>query len=80
MFGPMYKILYSMVQDLMKFIVIWFVILVMFSCVAILAFGELEGFTNLNKAFQYFIKAGLGEFEYGIFRLIDENGNHETLY
>lgn len=50
-FGPMFRILYSMVQDLIKFIIIWFVIIIMFSCVGILAFGELETFSDLNKAF-----------------------------
>ena len=79
-FGPMFRILYSMVQDLIKFIIIWFVIIIMFSCVGILAFGELETFSDLNKAFQYFISSGLGEFDYGVFELVDENGRHEYLY
>ena len=51
MFGPMFKIIFSMVQDLVKFLIIWIVILTMFSCVAILAFGELDNFSNMNKAF-----------------------------
>ena len=77
----MFKILYVMVQDLVKFITIWIVILVMFSCVGILAFGELEQFSNMNKAIQYLISAGLGEFDYEVFELIEENGiRNEALY
>lgn len=80
-FGPMFRILYSMVQDLIKFIIIWFVIIIMFSCVGILAFGELETFSDLNKSFQYFISSGLGEFDYAVFELVDEvHGRHEQLY
>ena len=38
-FGPMFKILYQMTLDLVKFICIWCIVLVMFSCIGILAFG-----------------------------------------
>ena len=38
-FGPMFKILQQMLTDLIKFLTIWAIILVMFVCVAMLAFG-----------------------------------------
>lgn len=38
-FGPMFKILQQMLTDLIKFLTIWTMILVMFVCVAMLAFG-----------------------------------------
>ena len=38
-FGPMFKIMYKMVIDLSKFLVIWIMVLLGFSCVSILVFG-----------------------------------------
>ena len=38
-FGPMFKIMYKMVVDLIKFLVIWIMILLAFSCVSLLVFG-----------------------------------------
>jgi hypothetical protein len=43
-FGPMFKILQQMLADLAKFLCIWAIILVMFVCVGMLAFGQLEDF------------------------------------
>jgi len=35
----------------------------------------------MNKAIQYLISAGLGEFDYEVFELIEENGiRNEALY
>jgi hypothetical protein len=41
-FGPMVKIIISMIADIMTFCVIWCVQLFFFTCVGILIFGELE--------------------------------------
>ena len=43
-FGPMFKILQQMLTDLSKFLAIWAIILVMFTCVGMLAFGQLDDF------------------------------------
>ena len=46
-FGPMFKILQQMMVDLAKFLCIWAIILVMFVCVGMLAFGQLEDFKEM---------------------------------
>lgn len=38
-FGPMFKIMYKMVVDLIKFLIIWTIVLLAFSCVSLLVFG-----------------------------------------
>ena len=38
-FGPMFRILQQMLIDLGKFLTIWVIVLIMYSCVGILAFG-----------------------------------------
>jgi hypothetical protein len=43
-FGPLFKMMEHMIVDLSKFMVIWLVIIIMFACVGILMFGELEAF------------------------------------
>jgi hypothetical protein len=40
----MFRILQQMILDLTKFLTIWIIVLIMFSCVGILAFGQLENF------------------------------------
>lgn len=41
-FGPMFKIIYQMVLDLVNFLVIWQMVIFAFSCVSMLTFGECE--------------------------------------
>jgi hypothetical protein len=38
-FGPMFRIIQEMIVELSKFVTIWVVILMMFACVGMLAFG-----------------------------------------
>lgn len=43
-FGPLFKMMEHMIFDLGKFMIIWLLIIVMFSCVGTLMFGELDAF------------------------------------
>lgn len=43
-FGPMIKIIMSMLKDLTTFAVIWSIQLFLFACVGVLLFGEVEVF------------------------------------
>jgi len=38
-FGPMFKVLWAMVIDLMKFLVIWVALIILFTCVAMVLFS-----------------------------------------
>lgn len=43
-FGPMFKIIENMLKDLMQFMIIMGLILLMFSCISIVAFGDDSNF------------------------------------
>lgn len=74
-FGPMFKILYQMTKDLVKFLVIWIVIMITFSCVAILAFAQVPTFRSLETSFIYFLISSLGAFDLTVF----DQENFETV-
>jgi hypothetical protein len=38
-FGPMFKILSKMIEEISKFLVVWVMILFAFSCVSVIIFG-----------------------------------------
>lgn len=64
MFGPMFKLIQAMVVDLMQFLVIWGMVLLMFSSVSVLVFGALPTYSTLFNALMYWCKAGLGGFDF----------------
>jgi hypothetical protein len=43
-FGPMFKIITCMIFDLLKFLSVWLIIQLMFSCMSMLIFGQLSAF------------------------------------
>ena len=63
MFGPIFKMIEKMMIDLGKFMVIWLLLMVMFSAVAILTFGQLESFKEMWPTFVYFFEASLGAWD-----------------
>jgi hypothetical protein len=50
-FGPMFKVLQNMIVDLAQFLILWFIELIMFACVALMIFGQLEKFSNFFTIF-----------------------------
>ena len=54
-------------MDLGKFLTIWIIVLIMFSCVAILAFGQLENFQDIETVFIYFFESSLGQWDMTVF-------------
>jgi hypothetical protein len=73
-FGPMFKILQQMMVDLAKFLCIWAIILIMFVCVGMLAFGQLEDFKNMTDILIYFVEAALGEWDMDVFNGTNHDG------
>jgi len=53
-FGPMFKIIVKMFYDLGKFLIVWCMVLLAFSCISTLIFGNLKTFDNLNSTFLYY--------------------------
>ena len=56
-----------MLIDLGKFLTIWVIVLIMFSCVGILAFGQLENFQELETVFIYFFESSLGQWDMTVY-------------
>ena len=66
-FGPMFKIMVEMMYELVKFLIIWVMILLTFACVSTLVFGNLDNFTDIQSAFVYYFFSSLGSFDVGAY-------------
>lgn len=67
-FGPLHKILQQMWIEVAKFLTLWLVVLTMFSCVAVIAFAELESFGTIEDVICYFFEASLGAWDSDYFQ------------
>ena len=56
----MFKILVNMTLDLIKFMVLWIIELVMFSCMALMIFSQLEKFNDFWSILIMYFEASLG--------------------
>ena len=56
-----------MIIDVFKFLVIWVIVLIMFTCVGILAFGQLENFQTFEQVIVYFFESSLGAWDMEVF-------------
>lgn len=63
-----------MSQDLAKFLVIWLIVLSIFSCVAMLMFGGLPNFHELFDVFNIFYESALGQFVTEVYHKENEEG------
>ena len=63
LFGPMLRIIISMIGEVLKFLLIWMVVLICQTSVASLIFGELEEYSTFVKVFFIMFETGLGAFE-----------------
>ena len=66
-FGPMFKILARMVVDLTKFLVVWIMILVAFSCVSLILFGQCEAFKDFESVLIFYFESSLGGYDMGVY-------------
>lgn len=73
-FGPMIKTLQNMTLDLLQFAIIWGIVLVMFTCVAALVFGQLNGFQDFFLIFIYFFESSLGTWSVRAYHGVDFTG------
>lgn len=67
-FGPMFKIISIMIKDLLQFFVIWTIVILMFTCVAMLAFGELEAFQSFFDVFLIYFESCVGSWNLKIYQ------------
>jgi Polycystin cation channel len=70
-FGPMIKIIVSMLQDLATFTVLWIIQLFIFACIGYLIFGELNEYRDLPNTLILLLQASLGSSDYTIYNQLE---------
>lgn len=68
-FGPILKMITTMISQLLIFTVVWGMLLLLFSCVGQLIFFELKDFKDLTASLTYLIQAALGDWDMDPFLL-----------
>ena len=61
-FGPLFKIIQAMVLNLTKFLIIWIMVIFIFSAFTTLMLND--RFSSLGETLIYFFKASMGEYDY----------------
>ena len=64
-----------MIIDLTKFMCIWLVILIMFTCVSMLLFGSLHFFHSFYDVIIFFFQSGIGSWSMDVFVGQNEKGD-----
>jgi len=65
--------------ELGKFMVIWFLIMAIFTCVGMLLFGGLPAFHELFDVFIIFFEAALGVWDTGIYHELNDEGERNLI-
>lgn len=66
-FGPMIKIVVSMLKDLATFSILWIIQLFIFACIGFLIFGELEEYNGLTDTVILLLQTSLGQWDFSIY-------------
>ena len=66
-FGPLIKIIFAMVEQLMTFCVIWFVQIIFFACVAMMIFGEMKVYNNFIDSVILLLESSLGQWDMNMY-------------
>jgi len=65
--GPMLNIIQNMLEEIIKFILIYLIILVVFATSALLFFQNLNEFKDVTQSFTTLLSASFGSFRFNIF-------------
>jgi hypothetical protein len=68
-FGPLIKIIIVMTLNLMKFLVIWALVILLFGCVATIVFIPYNAFQTIGSTFYFLICAALGNWDNQTFNI-----------
>lgn len=71
--GPIITTIMYMFADIKTFIVIWVIVLVMFTAVGILGFQEVVAIKTFGDGFIFWIQAALGDWDISVFDVYDES-------
>jgi hypothetical protein len=63
----MFKIIYKMLIELFKFLIIWFLVIFIFTCVSVLFFNQLDAFSDIISVLEYWFYAALGNWDNNVF-------------
>ena len=74
-FGPMFKIIYKMLIELFKFLIILFLVIFIFTCVSVLFFNQLDAFSNIIPVLEYWFYAALGNWDNNAFAGQSDDGS-----
>jgi ABC-type transport system involved in cytochrome c biogenesis permease subunit len=66
-FGPLIKIIYVMMRELMIFLVLWGIQLFIFSCIGILTFSSIEEYQGFMNVLILFFQSALGIWDFTIY-------------
>ena len=66
-FGPMVKIISSMIVDVMRFLVLFAVLFFIFVGSGQILFAELDAYADLEEAMKTLFASSIGEFDYGTY-------------
>ncbi len=66
-FGPMLRIVIAMVGDVLKFLLIWGVILICLASISNLLFGDIAEFSDFFETGQLMFSSGLGNYDLTVF-------------
>lgn len=78
LFGPMFKTLQNMTIDLVQFMIIWGIVLIMFSCISSLIFGQLDAFQDFGSILVLYFETSLGNWNLNYYKGFDTEGNQLT--
>jgi len=73
-FGPLLKMVELMSEELTKFTVIWFQIIIVFVSTGVILFGGLPLFHSIFDTFVFFFEASLGEWDGEVYHEPNEEG------
>jgi hypothetical protein len=66
-FGPLIKIIYVMMRELMIFLVLWGIQLFIFSCIGILTFSSIKEYQGFMNVLILFFQSALGIWDFTIY-------------
>lgn len=72
-FGPLIRTTVAMMSDLITFFLLFSIQLIAFSCVGILAFGNLPGFETVFDGLVLLFGSALGEYNFDLFNELGED-------
>jgi hypothetical protein len=66
-FGPMFKVVTNMVSDLARFMVLWSIVLIIFTSLSLLIFSQFDKFQDFFSVFYLYFESSLGTWDVSVY-------------